>query len=321
MRSRLSILGLVLILGASIFSRCGPGPAEPTELLTATPTAAAVEGPDPVRARDAALAYVVGHYGEQAPPPGLRWTEERTTPEGLVGSETFQYTADDWVVTISYPVVAPEAVAYSVVVANQTTGFQWEGEVDAAGGVTEAAAPSEGQPVVCWYGRVVSLPEGAQFDDYLALQPEGAGEIGVEGANTEIEAQIEALREKEEPWNYAHFWGTLACDVLDYGGCQLLVTRLRPEGPEGSFLEPDPVEGWEGQVFSVPGLAQFDDFFVLAGDFPVGYGVDSTDPELASQLESLRDRQTTIRIWGQVTCPAIDSFGTHVVVTRIEVVP
>jgi len=232
MSSRLSILGLVLILCGLVFGGCAPVTEQPTELPTATPTAAAVEGSDPVRARDAALAYVVGHYGEQAPPPGLPWTEERTTPEGLVGSETFQYTAEDWAVTISYPVVAPEDVVYDVVykivVENQTTGFQWEGEVDAAGQVTETAAPTEGQPVVCWYGRVVSLPEGAQFDDYLALQPEGAGEIGVEGANTESEAEIKGLRDKEEPWDYAHFWGTLTCDVLDYGGCQLLVTRLRP---------------------------------------------------------------------------------------------
>jgi hypothetical protein len=321
MKGKLSTLGLVLILCGLVFGGCAPVTEQPTELPMATPTAAAVEGSDPVRARDAALAYVVGHYGEQAPPPGLPWTEERTTPEGLVGSETFQYTAEHWAVTISYPVVAPEDVVYKIVVANQTSGFQWEGEMDAAGRVTETAAPAKGQPVVCWYGRVVSLPEGAQFDDYLALQPEGAGEIGVEGANTEIEAAIKGLRDKEEPWNYAHFWGTLACDVLDYGGCQLLVTRLRPEGPEGPFFDPDPVEGWEGTIVSNLPDAQFDDYFVVAGGFPVGYGIDSTDPELASHLESLRDTQTTIRIWGQVTCPAIDSFGTHIAATRIEIEP
>jgi hypothetical protein len=321
MKGRLSTLGLVLILCGLILGGCAPVTEQPTELPTATPTAATVEGPDPARARDAALVYVIGHYGEQAPQGDLLWTEERTTPEGLVGSETFQYAADDWVVTMSYRVVAPEAVAYSVVVANQTTGFQWEGEVDAVGQVTETAAPTAGQPVVCWYGHVISLPEGDQFDDYLALQPEGAGEIGVEGANTEIEAQIEALRDEEEPWNYAHFWGTLTCDVLDYGGCQLLVTRLRPEGPAGPFFEPDAVEGWEGTIVSNPPDAQFDDYFVLAGDFPVGFGIDSTDPGLASQLETLRDTATTIHVWGEVTCPAIDSFGTHVVVTRIDVEP
>jgi hypothetical protein len=114
---------------------------QPATVPTATPTEAAVEAPDPARARDAALAYLSEHYGEQAPPSGLTWTEERTTPEGLVGSSTFEYTAENWVVTVSFPIVAPENVVYQVVVANQTTGFQWEGEVDAAGQVTEMAAP------------------------------------------------------------------------------------------------------------------------------------------------------------------------------------
>jgi len=66
MKGKLSTLALVLILCGLILNGCGPVTEQPTELPTATPTAA-VEGPDPVRARDAALAYVIGHYGEQAP--------------------------------------------------------------------------------------------------------------------------------------------------------------------------------------------------------------------------------------------------------------
>jgi hypothetical protein len=158
-KSRLHILGLMLVLSTLIISSCGPttpGPSEvpttapsepPAEVPTAAPTEAAVEVPDPVRARDATLAYVIANYGEQAPAPGLIWTEESITPEGLVGSSSFQYTAEDWVVTVSFPVVAPEATVYQVAAANQSTGFQWEGEVDAAGQVTEQAvveAPDAG---------------------------------------------------------------------------------------------------------------------------------------------------------------------------------
>ena len=138
MRSRLSILGLVLILGGLILNGCGLGTELPPEGPTATPTAATVEGPDPVRARDAALVYVIGHYGEQGPQGDLLWTEERTTPEGLVGSETFQYAADDWVVNISNPIVAPEATIYEVTVTNADLGLDWQGTVDAQGTVTEA---------------------------------------------------------------------------------------------------------------------------------------------------------------------------------------
>jgi hypothetical protein len=276
-----------------------------------------VEPPDEVRiARDVALAYASGRYGEQAPALGLTWTEERTTPEGLVGSETFTFTTGDWVVTISYPVVAPEAVVYQVVVTNPTTGFRWEGEVNAVLQVTETLAPTGGRLAVGWLGNVVSLPEGSQYDDYLSLMPEGAGEIGVEGGDEAIEAEIVALRDKEEPGKYAHFWGTLMCDVPDYGGCQLVVARVRA----GTAIpDPEPVEAWEGTIVSNPPGAQFDDYFVLAGDFPVGYGIDSLDPAVAAQLEGLRDTGTTARMWGQLRSGVPDAFGSQIEVTRLEV--
>jgi hypothetical protein len=176
-------------------------------------------------------------------------------------------------------------------------------------------------PVVAWYGSVVSLPAGSQYDDYLLLLPERAGEIGVEGASEAIEAQIVALRDKVEPGKCAHFWGTLDCPALDYGGCELVVTRLRVDGP-GPFFDPDPVEGWEGTVYSGPPGPRSggDDYLVLAGDFPMQYGIDSLEPTLAAQLESLRDTRTVIRVWGELTAGIPDWNGTRIQVSRIEVV-
>ena len=181
--------------------------------------------------------------------------------------------------------------------------------------------PTAGRPVVAWYGYVASTPDGAQFDDYLVLEPEGTAEIGLEGVNAEIEAEIVALRDKEEPGKYAHFWGSLTCDVLDYGGCQLLVTRLRPDGP-GPFFDPDPVEGWEGTVYSGPPGPRSggDDYFALVGDFNVQYGIWSTDSAINSQLESLRDTGAVIRVWGQVLAGIPDWNGTQIQVTRFEIV-
>jgi hypothetical protein len=66
-------------------------------------------------------------------------------------------------------------------------------------------ATGDGRAVTAWLGSVVSLPPGSQYDDYLSLLPEGAGEIGLTGVDEEIEAQIVALRDKEEPGKYAHF--------------------------------------------------------------------------------------------------------------------
>lgn len=97
-------------------------------------------------ARDAALGYVSEEYGQSGLGSGLAWEEQRITPEGIVGAETYQYTTADWVVSVSYPVVAPEMMVYQVSVVNRSTGFQWEGEVDAHGTVTELGA--EGSEVM-----------------------------------------------------------------------------------------------------------------------------------------------------------------------------
>lgn len=104
-------------------------------------------------ARDAAMAYLDQNYSiwpADAPAPVLVWTEEDLTAGGLVGASTFRYTADEWVVTVSFPIVAPDATVYRILIENTATGFRWEGEVDAVGQVTETAAPSTGVPVVAW---------------------------------------------------------------------------------------------------------------------------------------------------------------------------
>jgi hypothetical protein len=98
---------------------------------------------DALLARDTALLYVSEQYGQVGLGAGLAWQEERLTPEGIVGGETYQYTAGDWVVTVAYPVVLPENSIYTISVTNTGTGFQWEGEVDLQGAVTQLGASSE----------------------------------------------------------------------------------------------------------------------------------------------------------------------------------
>jgi len=91
-------------------------------------------------ARDQALFYITERYGLSGLGAGLAWQEEWAVGEGIVGAGGYRYSSGDWVVTVSYPVVAPESAIYTISVANQSTGFQWEGEVDAQGALTEHAA-------------------------------------------------------------------------------------------------------------------------------------------------------------------------------------
>jgi hypothetical protein len=147
------------------------------------------------------------------------------------------------------------------------------------------------------------------------LEPQGAGEIGLTGIDATVEAQIQSLRDTVM---YAHFWGTLNCPAVDCGGCQLVVERLREDEP-GPFFEPVPVDGWEGTIVDLPEGAQYDDYFVLAGEFPVGFGIGSTHAGIAAELAGLRDTGIQARVWGQVEAGVLDAFGTHIEVERIEV--
>jgi hypothetical protein len=153
------------------------------------------------------------------------------------------------------------------------------------------------------------------------MLPEGSGEFGIEGADETLEAKIVELRDKEEPGKYAHFWGNIRCDVIDYGGCQFLVTKVRI-GTE--ITEHEPIDGFEGMIFSHEFGLQFDDYFVLEGDFPVPYGISSFIAETGfpiykDELEAQRDTDQIIRVSGQLICGVPDSFGCQLQIDRIEV--
>jgi hypothetical protein len=144
--------------------------------------------------------------------------------------------------------------------------------------------------------------------------------VSLSGADAEIEAEIVALRDSEAPGKHAHFWGTLSCTTSDLSGCELVVNRLRPDGP-GPFFDPDPVEGWEGTIYSGPPGLQVDDYFVLVGDLNLWYGIWGADAALNNQLEDLRDTGTVIRVWGEVVAGGVmDGNGTQIQVSRFEVV-
>jgi predicted small lipoprotein YifL len=99
------------------------------------------EAPESVLvARDEAMRYVSEQYGQDGLGAGLAWQEEWAVGEGIVGAGGYRYSSGDWVVTVSYPVVAPENTIYTISVSSHSTGFQWEGEVDAQGALTEHAA-------------------------------------------------------------------------------------------------------------------------------------------------------------------------------------
>lgn len=125
-------LGLCVVL--VLASACGQRLGSPTQ-----PPPEETSAPEAVRAaRDAVLASFVKQAGADAPAPGLQWKEERITPPGLVGAETYRFTSGDWSVTVGYPVVLPSLVHYTVQVSNAPKATEWQARVDAAGHVAVA---------------------------------------------------------------------------------------------------------------------------------------------------------------------------------------
>jgi hypothetical protein len=99
---------------------------------------------DAAHARDIVLDHLREANGDQAPAADLNWAEENVTPKGLVGGTTLRYTARDWVVTVSFPIVLPADIIYRVTVSNATPGFQWDGQVDAQGQFLAPAPATRG---------------------------------------------------------------------------------------------------------------------------------------------------------------------------------
>jgi len=182
--------------------------------------------------------------------------------------------------------------------------------------IDPTATNTEPIQVSGWLGYVVSLPDGSQYEDKLVLMPEGTGELGISGATPEIEAEIIALRDKVEPGKYAHFWGRLTCSVPDVNGCQFLVERLRYGA---SATEPEPIEDWEGTLKTSTFNGGESKVFVLDSPFAMQYSIDSNDPEMKTQLESLATNEAQVKVWGDLITGVPDVNGSRIQINKVEV--
>ncbi len=269
-------------------------------------------------ARDTVLNHLRSKYSDQIPSIEVGWKASLINGEGLVGASTYRFETLGWMMTIAYPIVAPEATIFTIEVYDATSGFHWIGQVDAQGNISELdGEPPDELAVIAWAGRVGALAEGAGADDYFVMLPAGTGAVGVEGADEDIESML-ALSTASDS-DFLHVWGSLACGVDDFNGCRILVERIRI-GTEIS--QPESVEGWEGVIYNGPETpgSGGDDYFALVGDFPAQFGIWAEDDTLRSGLEALRDTQTVIRIWGSLVAGLPDWNGTQIRVERYEFV-
>ena len=217
MRSASGLRTVALLLAGWMLVACG-GASTPLPTLDVPEEAAAEIPPGVVQAHSAALDYLAQRDPDHAPASGLTWTSEVIDTEGMVGAMHFRYSSSPWQMVIVVPVVAPESTIYQVQVTNDETGFTWEGSVDKYGAVIEdAPSPQTANQVKGWMGHVLSLADGG---DYVEFSPQGSGAMGIAGATEAVETQIRSLRDKTGAGEFANFWGSIACGVDDYQGCQ-----------------------------------------------------------------------------------------------------
>jgi len=95
---------------------------------------------EPDFVRDYTILYLRSSGYVLPDPRKLDWTGGRETPEGLLGSETYVYSAMDIVITIRYPVVLAENIIYSIRV-EYSGRTLWEGRLHQRQFTTDASTP------------------------------------------------------------------------------------------------------------------------------------------------------------------------------------
>ena len=139
----------------------------------------AVQIPDPAGARDAVLDYL-RTQNSTVPAVDSVWTETYMTELGLVGSSQLRYTAGGWTADVSYPIVAPQATIYTVVISDTTGNFAWQGTVDASG-IVQTLDEST-QPGMLQGGAGMANPASVYCEQQggrLELSNDESGSLGV----------------------------------------------------------------------------------------------------------------------------------------------
>jgi putative hemolysin len=92
----------------------------------------------------------------------------------------------------------------------------------------------------------------------------------------------------------------------------------------GGYMEPGTSEefsDWWGVIKSTDPGSQYDDYFERQdiAQSIITFGIDSMDPEVKAQIESLRDSGKIIHLYGTLFSNVPDYNGSQVLVDRIEV--
>jgi LysM repeat protein len=179
------------------------------------------------------------------------------------------------------------------------------GAIESATAPTATATLAPGtERVEDWAGKIVSNPEGSQFDDYFE-NPNGE-KFGIDSTDESIRQQI---TQKRDTGRTVYIWGTLQRDVPDVNGVQINVTRIE----ESTTISVD----WVGKIVALGAGEQYDDYFER--DNGERYGIISNDDAVKASIVGFRSSGKWVRVVGQMTTHVPDAYTRQIVVTQIEV--
>ena len=200
---------------------------------------------------------------------------------------------------------------------NPTPTMTVEATTDASGGYMP---PGTSEEIAGWWGVIKSTEPGAQYDDYF--ERKDLGQIlffGIDSIDPAVQAQIEEFRDSGRIVN---LYGTLLSNVPDYNGSQIQVDRIE-EQASGGYMPPgteEEIADWRGVIKSTQPGAQYDDYFELWTNGQIIYfGIDSMDPAVKAQIETLRDSGKIVHLYGTLFSNVPDYNGSQILVERIEV--
>lgn len=126
MSSRKRLLSMIYMTALFVAATgCGSLPETPA----ATPTQPAEIPAEVVGARDAALGFLRQRYPDKGPAAGIGWAGRNTTPPGTPGLSSYEFSSENWLMTVWVPVISAQAVIYEMQLDNQDSGFRWMGKL------------------------------------------------------------------------------------------------------------------------------------------------------------------------------------------------
>lgn len=82
----------------------------------------------------------------------------------------------------------------------------------------------------------------------------------------------------------------------------------------------DDVNDWWGVIKKTEAGAQFDDYFERQDlGQPIDFGIDSRDPAVEAQIETLRDTGTVVHLYGTLSSDVPDVNGSQILVVTLVV--